>query len=106
MIIDFHTHVYPDKIASRALQYLEEEKGVLAHCEGTLGSLRQQMARNKVDISVVLPIATRPGLNPKLNEYAKSICSDDNVSFGSVYPYEPNWKEQVDYLVELGLKGI
>ncbi len=106
MIIDFHTHVYPDPIASKTIAYLNNVKGVLTYTDGTLTALHEMMARNKVDLSVVLPIATRKGQDPKLNDYAKSLCSNDIISFGSIYPEEEDWQSQIDYAAELGLKGL
>lgn len=106
MIIDFHTHCYPDNTASKALNSLEKNKGVLAYNDGTLSALKKSMIDNQIDISVVLPIANRIGLYPKITDYAKSITNDNIISFGSVYHGEENWQEQISYIKQCGLKGI
>ena len=106
MIIDFHTHAYPDKVAQKALNNLQQNYGVIFYTDGTYSALRQSMKEAGVDISVVLPIASRLGNNPSLNNNAKAICSEDLISFGSVFPEEPEVFKQIDYAWELGLKGL
>ena len=44
MVIDFHTHIYPDKIAERTINALvNSAKNVLAHTNGTLSGLIESM---------------------------------------------------------------
>lgn len=61
MIIDFHTHCYPDKVAPKALHNLYYNNGVAAHSDGTLNGLWESMAKAGINLSVVLPIATNVG---------------------------------------------
>ena len=45
MLIDFHTHAFPEAIAPRAVQKLAHDAGGLdPQTDGTLASLKQQMA--------------------------------------------------------------
>ena len=39
MIIDFHTHTYPDRIAAKTVGLLESRSGTRAHSDGTLDGL-------------------------------------------------------------------
>ena len=39
MIIDFHTHIFPEKIASRAIASLEQKAKMRAHVRGVEASL-------------------------------------------------------------------
>ena len=81
MIIDFHTHAFPDKIAQTILQTLiasvQKTEGISAkaYTEGTLDSLKSSMAQKGVDISVVLPIATTVSQSTSINNFAKEITS-------------------------------
>lgn len=34
MIVDFHTHIFPEKIAAKTIQKLEEKAGVKAFTDG------------------------------------------------------------------------
>ena len=60
MIIDFHTHTFPDAIAEKTIAYLTEKGGIKPYREGTLSSLIENMKLSGVDYSVVLPVVTAP----------------------------------------------
>ena len=52
MIIDFHTHVFPEKIAAATVSALEKNGNTPAFSDGTVSGLIGQMQRAGVDISV------------------------------------------------------
>ena len=59
MVIDFHTHCFPDKIAERAIGKLSYVSGGLKYySDGTVDGLKKNMAAENVDAAVVLNIAT------------------------------------------------
>ena len=58
MIIDFHTHTYPDRIAAKTVGFLESRSGTRAQSEGTLDGLEKDMRNRHVDVSLVIPVAT------------------------------------------------
>ena len=69
MIIDAHTHVFPDKIAEKSIRTLEtigKEKAVIG---GTLSDLTDSMNNSGVDISVVLPVVTKPEQFYSINSF-------------------------------------
>jgi len=108
MIIDFHTHVFPDHLAARALAALtgtgtNPYKPV--H-DSTVSGLLETMDDWSIDASVVLPVVTKASQVSKTNEWAASICSDRIVSFGGIYPNSDDYKKDIDHAVELGLKGL
>ena len=41
MIIDFHTHTFPDKIAQRAIAGMQQASHAAAFAEGTLSGLQE-----------------------------------------------------------------
>ena len=43
MIIDFHTHIFPEKIASKTISVLEQKAGISAFTDGTLEGLKRSM---------------------------------------------------------------
>ena len=112
MIIDFHTHVFPDSIAARAISSLEEKihndrfagKAVI---EGTLGALIGSMRDNGIDYSVVMPIATTLTQSNSINKFAKVVNETDGLfSFGSLHPMQEDWESVLYDVKEKGLKGI
>lgn len=115
MLIDFHTHAFPEKIAERAITSLEnnlleftgDETRSRANYGGTLNGLRESMKKYGVDISVVLPIATTVTQSQSINSFAAEINGKDGIiSFGSVHPMQENAEEELIKIKELGLKGI
>lgn len=116
MVIDFHTHIFPDKIAPRAVESLIqscndhfETTGVKVknHNDATMSGLKECMSQNGVDISVVLPIATKPSQFESINSFACEVNKDERpISFGSIHPLCDDIEEKLDYIKSLGLKGI
>lgn len=113
MIIDFHTHIFPDKIAARTIDVLESNilkvQGTPGHAviPATLSGLKDSMQRNSIDYSVVLPIVTAPRQAPSINKFAAQINGKDNIfSFGSVHPMQDDWESVLCGIKEAGLKGI
>ena len=108
MIIDFHTHCFPEKIAERAIEKLSFSAGGLyPHTNGSLQSLKGLMAEQGVDKAVVLSIATNAHQQKSVNDFAAFINDNQSIfAFGSVYPYSENVNEELERIKALGLKGI
>lgn len=107
MIIDFHTHVFPPKIAEKAIASLSfKSGGLLPTYNGTAEGLIKRMDEEGVDKSVVLSIATNAHQMRSVNDFAASINGERLVAFGSVYPEAPDCFEEMERIKELGLKGI
>ena len=108
MLIDFHTHAFPDKIGPAAVGKLAVASGGLEpHTDGTVGGLRRSMAAGGVDLSVVLSIATNAHQQESVNNFAASINNgEDIVAFGSVYPHAEIALEELERIKALGLKGV
>ena len=110
MLIDFHTHTFPDKIAAAALKELSERSGILPHTDGTAQGLMDAMARDGVDLSVVLPVATNPAQVEKINRRAlEANASSDKtglISFGAMHPDFADYKTELKWLKDNGFKGI
>ena len=69
MVIDFHTHAFPDKLAPRAIASLVEGcGGIYPPCsDGTVSGLIKNMDDFGVDISVIQPVITKQSQLEKLN---------------------------------------
>ena len=108
MLIDFHTHAFPEAIAPRAMQNLSYAAGGLKpQTEGTAASLKQRMQCDGVDMAVVLSIATNPAQQTKVNDFAIALNQDPALfAFGSVHPDAPNALEELERIRAAGLKGV
>ena len=106
MLIDFHTHIYPEKLASRTVETLGGKAHIPHFTDGTLGSLTALMDREGVDRFVLLHIATSPKNEGNVNAFARQTNSARHPSFGSVHPDSARWKEELLALKEAGVKGV
>ena len=108
MLVDFHTHCFPDKLSHRALEKISFDAGGLEYyTEGTFDSLKAYMDRSGTDIAVALNIATNPHQQTSVNNFAASINQDPRIyAFGSVHPDAPNALEELERIKALGLKGV
>lgn len=114
MVIDFHTHIFPDKIASGVVEYLKDLAQIPAYTDGTAEDLLTSMEEGNVNISVVLPVVTAEkqfdtiiGFAEEVNrKYNTSERTHRLLSFGGIHPDSSNYKEQLRLLAEYGFKGI
>lgn len=108
MIIDIHTHVFPDELAARAIQHLTYGNTIPVYSDGTCGGLSASMERAGVDRSVVMPVATKPSQVSGINQWAVEVNQKyKNIhSFGTLHPLMDNWQEEIKNLVANGIKGV
>ena len=108
MLIDFHTHCFPDKIAERAIDKLAYASGGLEpYTNGTHNGLKESMKKNGVDVSVVLSIATNAHQQKNVNDFALSINNEENIyAFGSIFPFSEDALDELDRIKEMGFKGV
>ncbi len=113
MIIDMHTHIFPESIASRAIASLEKKADagsgahMKANTDGTYNGLLKSMRESGIDISLVLPVMTKTGQFDSVNEYASEINGKNGIySFGGIHPDCENKAEKLAYIKSLGLRGI
>ena len=110
MIIDFHTHTFPDNIAKTTIPKLAKAGNIMYFSDGTKNELISSLKEAQIDYSVVVPIATKPSQSETINAIAAKTneTSDKTgiISFGSVHPDNDNYKEIIKQAYELGIKGI
>ncbi len=107
MIIDFHTHTFPDKIADKAIASLAERGGITPYRAGTLSSLKELMKSSGVDRSVVLPVATSVKQVETINKLSAAENKRDGVIFsGAIHPDCEDIDGILDGIKAAGLFGI
>ena len=112
MIIDFHTHIFPDSMAKATVEFLKgqaRDNGYLIenHADATLDGLDGEMKKSGVDKSVILPIATKIEHFESMNKFAVKVNESENlISFGAIHPMDENYKDRLRQIKDMGLKGI
>lgn len=107
MIVDFHTHIFPDYIAEKTIQNLQGQSHAAAYSDGSLSGLLTCMQADGIDYSVILPVVTKPSQFGSINRFAAEINGKNGIlSFGGIHPKNKNIVEKLKYIKSLGLKGI
>ncbi len=106
MVVDFHTHAFPDAIAPVALEKLSASAGFVPHGDGTIDGLLSSMDRCGVAVSVVHSIATSPRQVESIRRWALAIRSPRIVPFPSVHPDSRTVREELATIARDGFLGI
>ncbi len=104
--IDFHTHVFPDALAAKAMDALEKAGGEKAFLDGTLDTLYRSMREAGVERAVIASIATRPEQFDPMLKWSRSIRSDRIIPFLSVHPRDPQLTERIQQIKSEGFHGV
>jgi uncharacterized protein len=105
MIVDIHTHAWPDKVSEKAREALEQAFGVKFVGNPTTDTLARFMDLNHIDISVICGVATRPDQVPSINQWLMSVRSERFRVFCAMHPQYPLWKEELKN-IKAGGDGI
>lgn len=108
MIIDMHTHCFPDPLAEKAMPMLALRSGNPCPAfDGTASGLKESVLSGGADRAAVLNIATNAHQQKKVNDFAISLLGDSVlIPFGSVHFESPDAISELDRLHDAGIKGI
>ncbi len=109
MVIDFHTHTFPDKIAAKTIEKLSSVSNITPFSDGTVKGLCEVMGKSGVDLSVVLPVTTRPEQFKTINETARAVNIEYGrkiISFGGIHPASSDYRRELEEIKQMGLAGI
>ncbi|MCQ2450982.1 MAG: amidohydrolase family protein [Clostridia bacterium] len=109
-VIDSHCHIYPEKIASKAVAGTDNfyKITVSAH-GGTTAELMEIARETGIDRFVVESVATTPKQVKSINEFiAEEVEKSDGkfIGVGTLHPDSEDIAGDIDHLLELGLKGV
>ncbi|MGA9099548.1 MAG: amidohydrolase family protein [Methanotrichaceae archaeon] len=106
MIIDFHTHIYPENVANKILPAAEKKLNIKVPCTGSPQDLRSRMHKSGIDISIVLPLAKGQEDVSSLNDWVRSVSGAGLTTFGAIHPLMDNLEDELDRLISNGVKGV
>ena len=110
MIIDIHTHTFPDAIAARAVNKLKHNSHTEPVLDGTALSLSASAKAAGVDLAVIQPVATSPAQVRDINDGAIETNRSSSVtrlaSFGCMHPAFDAPEQECARLAKAGVKGI
>ena len=107
MVIDFHAHTFPDKIAAAADSKLEQKAHARSHSDGTREGLLRCMRAAGIDHAVVLPVATNPLKCASMNDASHALNRLDGLTyFAAIHPDAPDWDAELHRAKSLGFRGV
>ena len=106
MIIDFHTHIYPENVANKILSAAKTKLKIEVPCTGSPQDLRFRMHNSGIDLSIVLPLAKGQEDVSSLNDWVRSVSGDGLTAFGAIHPLMDDLEDELDRLVSNGIKGV
>lgn len=106
MIVDFHTHMFPERIAEDAVRGLSDVCGIHAYTNGTYGGLFNSTKAAGIDLSIALPVVTRPSQYGTIAQFAREHQDGPILSFAGVHPADSNAESALVNLSKMGIKGI
>ncbi len=100
MIIDIHTHAWPDKVSGKAREVLEAHYGIKLVGQPSIRTLLSFMDKNKIDLSVICAVASRPEQVVSINNWLFNLKEPKIKYFASLQPEYPQWKEELKRITE------
>ncbi len=108
-IIDCHCHIYPDKIASKAIESIGKFYSIPMNKSGTLGDMVQSGAAAGITHYVVFSVATTAHQVASINTFISQTVNEHKglmTGLGTLHADSQDMEADVEHLVSLGLKGV
>ena len=107
-IIDAHAHIYPDKIAAKAVHAIGAFYGVKMYDGGTPEELLATMEHCPITHFLVHSVATSARSVLSINDFIAGQCAahPEFIGFGTMHPDFEDKEAEVERAVSLGLHGF
>lgn len=108
-VIDSHCHIYPEKIAAKAVAGTDAFYGVTSVMGGLTSELKDISAETGIDRFIVESVATTPKQVASINRFIAEETEKANGMFigvGTLHPESEDIAGDIDHLISLGLKGV
>lgn len=108
MIIDAHVHIFPDKVAERAVESIGKYYSKTMEAKGTIQDLLERGQRAGIGRYVIHSTATRVEQVEAINSYIADVCKTREffIGFGTLHPGLKDLDAEMDRIISMGLKGI
>ena len=112
MIIDFHAHTFPDKIAQKTIDFLAAKANIPPFSDGSLSGLKERIEKAHVDLAVNLPVLTNPAAFESINRFALTINAEyaekgeKVLSFAGIHPACEDIEGKMKWIKSQGFLGV
>lgn len=108
-IVDAHVHIYPDKIAQRAVESVRGFYGLggMHSTSGTVQSLLQDVG-SPITHRIVYSVAVKPSTVRSINDFIAAQCAERPgfLGFMAMHQDFPDPQAEIERAMGLGLRGI
>ena len=107
-IIDSHCHIYPEKIAKKAVNAIGDFYGIEMERNGTAKELNELLIQNGVSKAVIHSTATKPEQVPSINDFIINTVNtyDNFIGYGTMHAYYDDLESEYKKIKKGGLKGL
>ena len=108
-IIDFHVHIFPDKIAQKAANAVGRFYDIPMAMDGSLSTAIREMDRAGIGRFVAHSVATTPAQVHSINKFimeAYAQYPERIIPFAAMHPDAENIPQLIDEIVAADFKGI
>lgn len=107
-IIDMHAHIFPHKIADKAVHSIADFYGVPINQNGSVQDLLRLSEEAGICKTLVHSTATKPQQVKSINSFIFDAVSksDKLIGFGTLHPDFDDIDNEVQKMIEHGLKGV
>ena len=113
MIIDFHTHIFPDALAPRVIPNLTHIISENPSMNGTINGLVESMRTSHIDLSIVLPVVTKPKQFRSITQFALEVNERFEhtkgprlLSFAGIHPDTSDYMGELNTIRSWALKVL
>ena len=106
-VTDMHTHVYPEKIAAKAVAGTDRFYGTVSYGTGVTDQLVEVGKAAGTDHFLIHSVATTPHQVSSINRFIASEADrfDCVTGYGTLYPLG-EVKTDIEEITDLGMKGV
>lgn len=107
-VIDVHAHIYPEKIATKAVEAIGGFYNIGMRGEGTSTRLLAAMEKTPITNFVVHSVATKPESVESINDFIARECAahPEFIGFMAMHQDYPDPEKEIERAISLGLKGM
>ena len=108
-IIDSHCHIYPDKIAEKAVEGIGSFYDLPMCYDGKASTLIEKGNQIGVCHNIIFSVATTPHQVGSINSFISNCVKEGEGRFtglGALHPDTENVASEIENIKALGLKGV
>ena len=107
-IIDAHAHIYPHKIASKAVDAVGDFYNIEMYGKGTAEHLLETKSRAPLTHFIVHSVATSANAVESINDFIAEQCRahPEFIGFMAMHQDYPNPEKEIERAMSMGLKGM